>query len=139
MTPPKALAFVIAPVLCVTTIAIFIWRPRPRPQLSRESFEKVHKGMTRAEVYAFVGPPTGRYTDPDISCFNYDDISGHPQFPDWWMCEEGALSVLFENCAMVPLTYKPETSQDRALSVRIDEVEVKNSNFLRRLGRWLGH
>ncbi len=46
--------------LALASVAAFALWPRPN-RFTREDYDRIHKGMTRAEVEAILGPP-GDYT-----------------------------------------------------------------------------
>ncbi len=55
--------FILGLAVLVAVVMVIGALPRPeRPLVSREQFQKIEDGMTRAEVEAIIGGPPGDYT-----------------------------------------------------------------------------
>jgi hypothetical protein len=69
-----------------------------KPKPSRETFERVRIGMTRAEVEAVVGGPHGYYAPGELDCDLHRcwQHLGVRSTYDGWVSRDGELLVLFE-------------------------------------------
>jgi hypothetical protein len=62
--------------------------PRRASAITRENFDRIQVGMTKADVEAILGGPPGKYTDrPDP--VDYHGIS----FRHWWIGDEAVITI----------------------------------------------
>jgi hypothetical protein len=99
----KSMIACLAVVLVLAGGMIALLGPRHCP-VNRVAFERIEKGMTRAEVRAILGGPAGDFTTrPTSKAWAYDDLTS-PQFKDerddWateiWAGDQGYVMVIFE-------------------------------------------
>jgi hypothetical protein len=66
-------------VALIALAAIVLWRQtNPGSQITRQNFDRIHKGMTRPEVETIVGPSGSYLADKRIFCIEAPDPSRWP-------------------------------------------------------------
>jgi hypothetical protein len=112
--PRKRLLVPLAGLLAL--VASFVLCPIPPSRVTRENYDRIREGMTRAEVEAILGPPgdyrTGRTreaSDPlDPPCFDIDETAfnadayyglspGGLWEQAWWFGNEAYIIVVFKS------------------------------------------
>ena len=87
-----------------------------RPRATRARFQQVKEGMSREEVIRMVGPPKEDYS-------RHPDRRAGTHIHERWFCDEGCLSVVFNDA-------------DRAEVVYV--LELDPPPLTERIRRWLG-
>jgi hypothetical protein len=114
--------------LCLVTVAVLfvlgfatvlLRAQHPRPGITRENFDRIQKGMTRAEVEEILGGPPGTYTDRyKIIVLDIDDTSlGRC----WWVGDEGFLSIWLTDdkpCRVFRKEFDPHQAESLAEKCR---------------------
>jgi hypothetical protein len=91
----------------VAATVILLWLPRD--PITLKNFDRILKGMTRAEVKAILGPPN--ITGAELNKLDVDDFEPAPAIDAWgdprlpydpetdrfWLGNAGAILVTFEN------------------------------------------
>lgn len=116
----------LAALLFLAGAGALLWLNTPRHRISRESFEKIQVGMTRAEVEEILGVPPGDYGPGNT--YALLNQSRGATFPTGWSTvawKAGDMSVLVAYDLEGRVAWK---KLGRAL----------RRNFLSRLRRWLG-
>jgi hypothetical protein len=81
----------------VTVVGQVIPRPR-RPQVSREDFSRIEKGMSREEVEAIIGGPPGDYT---TRYYFPPPLGSHYIRWQTWVGDGGMILVRFDEMGRV--------------------------------------
>ena len=121
-----------APCLGLAVLALGVWLAAPSHRINEESFDLIHEGMTRAEVAAVLGGPSGDYATTQEAREVRDRVllvlSENDDF-----CFEGWLS----DEAFVWVEFRPDgtTTGTRGYS-RV--VENDRGSLLELISRWLG-
>jgi hypothetical protein len=100
--------------------ALVLW-PRP-DRLTRENFERIKEGMSRAEAEAMLGGPPGYHADGPVGYPNGylpADLQGFPpgHTSETWLGDSGIVEVVFDPHGRVawrqwsPSERDPETSR----------------------------
>lgn len=92
----KSLVACLAVALVVVGGLTALVGPRHCP-VNRAAFERIGKGMTRAEVHAILGGPAGDYRKrpPHPACYIYPEHSGWGWFAERWEGDEGMVELWF--------------------------------------------
>jgi hypothetical protein len=121
----------VAGLALTVAVVLALW-PRAQPdRATRENLDRVRKGMSRAEVYAILGPPGDYTTGPmghsdghAISVWNVNATRLHPSEiddPADWLTDSGWVCVNFDDRGMVaetgfdPCTKVPQGPLDNLL------------------------
>jgi hypothetical protein len=101
--------------------ALVLW---PRAGITRANLSKIHGGMTRTQVEAIFGGPSGDYRTPGHA-YLVDYSFGHPPGSEAheWIGDEGIAVVAFD--------------QNGHVAARL-YVEAGEVTFFDRLRNWLG-
>ncbi len=99
-------------ILCISTVSLVAvvvgaWLLMPRSRINLESFKLIKEGMSRKEIEALLGGPSGDYTNwPHPKRINQlvalalqgneEDFVQHI-----WLGEEGVVKVVFDSHARV--------------------------------------
>jgi hypothetical protein len=106
-------------VLAVVAAAVILLR-LPRDPITWKNFDRILKGMTRAEVEAILGPPN--VTWAGLNKLQQEDFEPTPAIAPWgnhnppspdeenggfWLGNAGAMGVSFENDRAVWKAWRP--------------------------------
>lgn len=76
----RRVLLVLIGVTLIVPAAVLTWcLTRPQPVLNKETYERIHRGMTLAEVEAIIGAPPGSYGGDDPSAYGITACQG-------WIC-----------------------------------------------------
>jgi hypothetical protein len=101
--------------LAVLAVGVFVLWPRPDPaaRITKENFEAIESGMSRAEVEALLGPPgdhatgeTGFYRSAvgDEHTFNEKEAELFVDTQNCWGCDTKSIYVRFGSAGTVVQT-----------------------------------
>jgi hypothetical protein len=115
MTRRRVLCGLLLASVVLACFGSWLWMVS-RPRVSRATFEQVHEGMSREEVWRIMGgPPKDYVVDRAIG---FDRLMPY----DRWLCDDAVLLVLFDD-------------EDT-----VNEVHIGSGppTFTERIRRWLG-
>jgi hypothetical protein len=76
----KLLVVLAALAVVIAAGAVVLW-PRPASRITRENFDRIREGMSRAEVEAFLGPPGDYRTGHGETGFGESEVTGWNEDP----------------------------------------------------------
>jgi hypothetical protein len=100
----RKLLVVLAGLVVMATVGVVVLWPRSE-RITRENYDRIRVGMSRAEVYAVLGPP-GDYATGDATA---TDLLGPPRLADLrqaisiekWFGDRAAIGVFFDGAGNV--------------------------------------
>ena len=112
----RRLLVALAGLAVVAATAVLLW---PRDPITWKNFNRICKGMTRAEVEAILGPPN--LTGAELEKLDVDDFEDVPAIQPWgddylfydeergrfWLGNAGVITVTFENDCAVSKAWDP--------------------------------
>jgi hypothetical protein len=107
----RTLLVALAGLAVVGAAGVVVLWPRPSSRITRENYERIRAGMSRAEIESILGPP-GDYSGVHVA---YTLHWRGDRMPDEWVGDDGVIAVCYSQSVACDVQFVPVEKVDFGL------------------------